>query len=160
MSIAMFRKRELQGEETSHSNLTMCEPTIHRYMPQIEAGYKTLVNLRDNWEDKTQAYDGDVVRRDLGTVGVKSPLFNIRKTFLKAWQIIAETSEDDAFIEELESEWNDVINGISSVDFQLYSVSFTELRESKESLLTQGRAALVELIAVYAKMLDNFRTVL
>lgn len=97
------------------------------------------------------------MRRDLGTVGVKSPLFNIRKAFLKAWQIIAETSQDDEMIERLETEWNDVLNGISSVDFQLYSVGFTELTETKDSLLKQGKAALDELIVVYSNMLDDFR---
>lgn len=127
-------------------------------MPQIEAGYKTLLSLRDNWGDKTAAYDGDVVRRDLGTVGLKSPLFNIRKVLFKAWQIIADTSPDDALVEELETEWNDVVNGISSVDFQLYSVSFTELQESKNSLITQGRAALDDLITTYSKMLDHFHS--
>lgn len=129
-------------------------------MPQIEAGYKTLLSLRDNWEQKTAAYDGDVVRRDLGTVGLKSPLFNIRKTLFKAWQVIANSSPDDELVERLESEWNDVVSGISSVDFQLYSVSFTELRESKDSLITQGRAALDDLIKVYSDMLVDFNSVL
>lgn len=128
-------------------------------MPQIEAGYKTLLSLRDSWTDKTSAYDGDVVRRDLGTVGVKSPLFNIRKPLFKAWQLVAETSQDDAFIEDLETEWNDVVSGISSVDFQLYSVSFTELKENKDTLLRQGRAALDDLISIYSKMLEDFNSV-
>lgn len=127
-------------------------------MPQIEAGYKTLLDLRDNWEAKTGAYDGDVVRRDLGTVGVKSPLFSIRKTFLKAWQVIAETSSDEELIERLESEWNDVLDKISSVDFQLYSVGFTELRETKDSLVTQGRASLDSLISIYTDMLNDFKS--
>lgn len=127
-------------------------------MPQIEAGYKTLTNLRDNWEAKTSAYDGDVIRRELGTVGVKSPLFGIRKVFLKAWQLIAEESPDQDLIERLESEWNDVLDKISSVDFQLYSVGFTELRETKDSLVTQGRASLDSLISVYDDMLNDFKS--
>lgn len=130
---------------------------ISTYLPQIEEGYKTLTSLRDNWEQKTAAYDGDVVRRDLGTVGVKSPLFNIRKAFFKAWQLVAESSQDDEMIERLEGEWNDVLNGISSVDFQLYSVGFTELTETKDSLVKQGRVALDDLISVYSDMLTDFR---
>lgn len=129
-------------------------------MPQIEAGYNTLIYLRNNWVDKTSAYDGDVVRRDLGTVGVKSPLFGLRKVLFKAWQTVADSSQDDALIDRLDTEQNDVINAISSVDFQLYSVSFTDLRESKESLLTQGRAALDDLISIYSQMLDDFHSVL
>lgn len=125
-------------------------------MPQIKAGYETLLNLRDNWEEKTKAYDGDVVRRELGTVGVKSPLFSIRKVFLKAWQLVAQESSDQELIERLESEWNDVLDKISSVDFQLYSVGFTELLETKDSLVTQGRAALDSLISVYTDMINDF----
>lgn len=133
---------------------------LRRYMPQIEAGYSTLLELREKWTDKTKAYDGDIGRRDLGTVGVKSPLFNIRKTLLKAWQIIAETSDSDTLIEDLETEWNDVVSGISSVDFQLYTVSFTDLTESKDSLLVLARGALDDLIAVYSSMLDKFHSAL
>lgn len=127
-------------------------------MPQIEAGYQALLDLRENWDAKTKDYDGDVVRRVLGTVGVKSPLFNIRKPLFKSWQIVADTTTDDALIERLESEWNEVINGIASVDFQLYSVSFTELTESKENLLSQGRKALSDTIDVYSDMLNDFRS--
>lgn len=128
-------------------------------MPQIEAGYQALVDLERNWSLKTRDYDGDVVRRVLGTVGVKSPLFNIRKSFLKSWQIISETSEDYDLIDRLETEWNDVINGISSIDFQLYSVSFTELTESKDSLITQGKKALDDTIEIYANLLKDLRSV-
>lgn len=129
-------------------------------MPQIEAGYKALLDLEENWDAKTKDFDGDVVRRILGTVGVKSPLFNIRKSFLKAWQIIAESSSDDDLIERLESEWNDVISGIASVDFQLYSVSFTELTESKENLVIQGKKALQEVIHNYDDLLKDIHSVL
>ena len=92
-------------------------------MRQIGAGYQTLLSLRDILDAKTCNYDGDVV----------SPLFNIRKIFFKAWQIIDKTSSDFELIDRLESEWNEVVIGISSVDFRLYSVSFTELTESKET---------------------------
>lgn len=127
-------------------------------MPQIEAGYEALLKLEREWDLKTRSYDGDVVRRVLGTVGVTSPLFNIRKSFLKSWQIIAESSQDYDLIDRLESEWNDVLNGISSIDFQLYAVSFTELTESKESLLLQGKKALDDTIAIYANVLTDIRS--
>lgn len=129
-------------------------------MPQIQAGYDALVDLEQNWESKTKGYDGDVVRRVIGTVGVKSPLFNIRKPFFKSWQIIAETSPDNELIERLESEWNDVVTGISSVDFQLYSVSFTELTESKDKLLTLARGALKDTIAIYQNLLRDLKSAL
>lgn len=127
-------------------------------MPQIEAGYNALVDLERNWDAKTKGYDGDVVRRILGTVGLKSPLFNIRKPFLKSWQIISETSSDFDLIDRLEGEWNDVVSGISSMDFQLYSVSFTELEESKESLLKNGKRALDDTLAIYADLLKDLKS--
>lgn len=127
-------------------------------MPQIEAGYDALIQLQRNWDLKTRDFDGDVVRRVLGTVGVRSPLFNIRKTFLKAWQIISETSSDYDLIDRLESEWNDVVSGISSIDFQLYSVSFTELTESKQSLVVQGKKALDDTIKIYSNLLKDLRS--
>lgn len=55
------------------------ESTLASFMPQIRDGYRALVDLQTNWEKNTQDFDGDVVRRVLGTVGVKSPLFNIKK---------------------------------------------------------------------------------
>lgn len=129
-------------------------------MPQIQAGYDALVQLQREWEAKTKDYDGDVVRRVLGTVGVKSPLFNIRKPFLKSWQIISQESPDFDLIDRLEGEWNDVINGISSIDFQLYSVSFTELQESKDSLIKQGKRALDETVNIYGDLLKDLRSTL
>lgn len=125
-------------------------------MPQIQAGYDTLLNLNANWEEKTKDFDGDVVRRALGTVGVVSPLFNIRKTFFKAWQIASSSNVlDDEAIERMDTDWNAVLDGISSIDFQLYSVSFTELQESKEHLIQQGKVALGETISHYASFLSD-----
>eukprot|EP00177_Eucheuma_denticulatum_P002714 GFKZ01004879.1.p1 GENE.GFKZ01004879.1~~GFKZ01004879.1.p1 ORF type:complete len:218 (+),score=23.75 GFKZ01004879.1:144-797(+) len=133
---------------------------VATYMPQIEAGYSALVSLQSDWVAKTRDFDGDVVRRVLGTVGVKSPLFNIRKSFMKAWQVIAESSDDFALIDRMESEWNDVLNGISAVDYQLYSVSFTELVENKETLIANGKRTLDETIGIYADLLQDFRSVI
>lgn len=129
-------------------------------MPQIEAGYNALVSLERDWGARTQDFDGDVVRRVLGTVGVKSPLLNIGKSFLKAWKIVADSSDDFDLIDRMESEWNDVLNGISSVDFQLYSVSFTELDENKRSLLVNGKKALDGTIAAYGDFLNDLQSVI
>jgi hypothetical protein len=53
-------------------------------------------------------------------VGVASPLFNIRKTFLRAWKMITESGEvDEEHVDRLETAWNLVLDGISSVDFQV-----------------------------------------
>jgi hypothetical protein len=124
--------------------------TLAPLMPQIRDGYDALVALSADWDRTTAAMDGDVVRRVLGTVGVASPLFNIRKTFLKAWQIIAESGEvDEGIIDRMESEWNAVLDGLSSIDFQVYSVGFTELQETKLNLLASCKAALDSTILTY-----------
>lgn len=123
---------------------------------QIDDGYAALLDLQESWDRKTAAQDGDVVRRILGTVGVKSPLFNIRKTFLRAWKMIAESGEvDEETIERLESAWNLVLDGLSSVDFQSYSVGYTELQETKLSLLEKAKYALDDTVKSYKEFLDG-----
>ena len=53
---------------------------------KLLAGYETLVDLIDNWPryagDKEEV-KGDSVRRQIGTVGNKSPLVGIRKVLLR-----------------------------------------------------------------------------
>jgi hypothetical protein len=53
------------------------------YYTILKAGETELRNLLAEWEErtitKTGAYDGDAVRRAIGTVGVGSPLFGIDK---------------------------------------------------------------------------------
>lgn len=115
-----------------------------------------MKDLQQNWEQKTAAMDGDVVRRIIGTVGVASPMFNIRKTFLRAWQMIAESGEvDEEHIDRLETAWNLVLDGVSSIDFQVYSVGFTELNETKVSLLEKSKGALDDAVDVYKMFLDE-----
>jgi hypothetical protein len=50
---------------------------VSTYFSQIDAGYKTLVELSERWDEYIAAGDGDVVRRRLGTVGDKSPVIYI-----------------------------------------------------------------------------------
>lgn len=123
---------------------------------QINDGYAALLELQENWDRKTAAQDGDVVRRIVGTVGVKSPLFNIRKTFLRAWKMIAESGEvDEEAIDRLETAWNLVLDGLSSIDFQTYSVGFTELQETKLSLLEKAKGSLDDTVNVYKTFIDE-----
>lgn len=123
---------------------------------QINDGYDAMADLQENWEKKTAAMDGDVVRRIIGTVGVSSPMFNIRKTFLRAWQMIAESGKaDEELIDRLETAWNLVLDGVSSIDFQVYSVGFTELNETKVSLLEKSKDSLDETVDVYEMFLNE-----
>lgn len=115
-----------------------------------------MADLQENWEKKTAAMDGDVVRRIIGTVGVSSPMFNIRKTFLRAWQMIVESGKaDEELIDRLETAWNLVLDGVSSIDFQVYSVGFTELNETKVSLLEKSKDSLDETVDVYEMFLNE-----
>ena len=50
---------------------------VSTYFSQIDAGYKTLVELSERWDEYIAAGDGDVVRRRLGTVGDKSPVLYV-----------------------------------------------------------------------------------
>jgi hypothetical protein len=130
--------------------------TLAELMVQIDDGYAALAGLQRDWALKTAALDGDVIRRVIGTVGVSSPLFNIRKTFLRAWQIIAESGEcDEEQIDRLETAWNLVLDGISSVDFQSYSIGFTELMETKLSLVEKSKASLDNTVEAYKTFLDG-----
>jgi enoyl-[acyl-carrier-protein] reductase (NADH) len=95
----------------------------------------------------------------LGTVGVASPLFNIRKVFVRAWQIVVENAGDnvdETLIDRMESEFSAVLDQISSIDFQIYSVGFTEMRETKENLIASSKVALDEMINQYRLFVADF----
>ncbi|KAJ8903495.1 hypothetical protein NDN08_004601 [Rhodosorus marinus] len=127
---------------------------LETWLPQIEAGYDTLVNLESNWNNATKDYDGDIVRRALGTVGVKSPLFNVKKAFEGAWNSKKLADIDIDELEELQDLTDSILNQIASVDFQLYSVNFTELNPTKQRLVEQGKDALDKLLADYKRYLE------
>lgn len=62
--------------------ITYIPQHIHTSQPtQVLAGYKELVALDGPEWAETKAKGGDEVRRRLGYVGTKSPLFNIQKAF-------------------------------------------------------------------------------
>ena len=90
---------------------------------------------------------------------MKSPLVNIRKSFLGAWKVISDDSSvSDERVGELEELWNDILNSISSIDFQLYSVNFTELNETKENLVKTGKKELDKTVDLYKKFLEKLPT--
>lgn len=130
-------------------------------MPQIRAGYQALVDLESNWVAQTRDYDGDKIRRVLGSVGVTSPLFNIRKSFVNAWKIAANSPQlEQEIVEEMDTDWNLVLDGISSIDYQCYSVTFTELESTKDSLFEQAKAGLHDTIGHYKTFVDNLEKIL
>ncbi|KAA8499464.1 hypothetical protein FVE85_7049 [Porphyridium purpureum] len=128
--------------------------SLEEYRSQIDAGYDVMLDLERNWTERTKAFDGDIVRRYLGTVGKSSPLFNIKKAFMAVWKSLSERDDvSDADLEELNEKYNLVLDGISGVDFQLYSVNFSELRPTKEKLIEDGKKALDKTVGIYKEVL-------
>lgn len=84
-----------------------------------------------------------------------SPLFGIRKVFLRVWQIVSDSTTDYDLVDRMESEWNGVLDGISNVDFQVYSVGFTELLETKLNLLAKSKEALDRTIQLYEQFVAD-----
>jgi len=128
---------------------------VETFLPQIDDGYKVLQDLEKNWKAKTEALDGDVVRRLIGTVGVTSPLFNIRKALTGVGDAVLNKMDvSDETVETLQEASGAILDGISAIDFQLYSVNFTELLPTKEKLINQGKQALDQLMIDYKRYLD------
>ncbi|EKX45998.1 hypothetical protein GUITHDRAFT_163075 [Guillardia theta CCMP2712] len=73
---------------------------------KIRAGYATLVDLIENWTKYAGSGDelnGDNVRRQVGTVGNKSPLLGIRKALLRKQVDIDLFEEFDKSLQEIDS---------------------------------------------------------
>lgn len=93
---------------------------LEKYLPKIQAGYDTLLELQKRWEEKTAARDGDVIRRMLGTVGVTSPLLNIRKAFEGVSQVVFDLPDvSDETIEALNERYTGILDGLSSVRIEI-----------------------------------------
>merc|ERR1711966_156031 len=87
---------------------------------RIKAGYETFVDLLENWGkyagEGKEAVNGDNVRRQIGTVGNKSPLFNIRKVLLRK-------GVDIDLFEEFEKEYSQIEANSYSAIFADFSTS-------------------------------------
>lgn len=55
----------------------------------------------------------------------------------------------------MEGEWNGVLDGISNIDFQVYSVGFTELLETKLNLLDKSKQALDQTVSLYQQFVAD-----
>jgi hypothetical protein len=86
--------------------ITPCDAPTQASNKRILAGYATLLDLYDNWEKyagKGEEANGDNVRRQIGTVGNKSPLFGIRKVLLKRGLDLDLFEEFDRFLVKIDS---------------------------------------------------------
>merc|ERR1711966_87321 len=103
-----------------------------------------------------EAGDGDVVRRQLGTVGNKSPLHNVRKAFEGALKVAAKSPDfepDD--LDALDDEFNAILQGIAEVDYNLYSTAFVGTAEVADKLRADGKKAVQKTLGLYRKF-DKF----
>ncbi|EKX41636.1 hypothetical protein GUITHDRAFT_164343 [Guillardia theta CCMP2712] len=125
---------------------------VSTYLSQIDAGYQTLVELQEKWDGYIAAGDGDVIRRRLGTVGNKSPLFNIRKAFEGAMKACARRSDiSGEELDELEEEFNIILSLIAEVDYNLYSTGYVGTDETASTLRENGKSALDRVLSKYEK---------
>lgn len=127
---------------------------VEAYLPQLRAGAQTLQSLQERWD--TLVTNGDDVRRELGTVGLKSPLLNIRKTFEAASRAASAAGADPEVLDALDDGVDEITSGIGAVDFQVYSIGFTELEPTKRGLAEKSKEKLDEVVTRYARVLQLF----
>jgi len=122
------------------------------YYSQIHAGLETLEELDQRWDSYIEAGDGDVVRRRLGTVGNKSPLHNIRKAFEGALKVAAKSPVvEEQTLDELDVDFNAILQGIAEVDYNLYSTAFVGTDETASKLRADGKSSLAKALKLYRK---------
>jgi len=127
---------------------------VAAYLPQLRAGEQTLQSLQSRWD--TLVTNGDDVRRELGTVGLKSPLLNIRRTLEAASRAASEAGADPEVLDELDEGVDAITSGIGAIDFQVYSIGFTELEPTKRSLAEKSKEKLDEVVVTYADVLKLY----
>jgi len=141
-------------KDGARTKVTGDKNKVSTYFSQIDAGYQTLVELADRWDEYIAAGDGDVVRRRLGTVGDKSPLHNVRKAFEGALTAIGKLPPD--VVDEETLDWLDenstaILNLIAEVDSNLYSTAFVGTEETSDVLRAQGKTALDKCLTKYTQ---------
>ncbi|GAB0495191.1 hypothetical protein MMPV_006489 [Pyropia vietnamensis] len=127
---------------------------VETYLPQLRAGAVTLKSLQERWD--TLISNGDDVRRELGTVGLKSPLLNIRKTFEMASRAASAAGADPEVLEALDDGVDAITSGLGAVDYQVYSIGYTELEPTKRGLAAKSKEKLDEVIVRYDEVVQLF----
>ncbi|CAM9422384.1 unnamed protein product [Heterosigma akashiwo] len=126
----------------------------------ILAGYKELCQLDKNWEKiVVNREDGDVIRRYLGTVGVKSPLFQINKAFNGVKDAVGNNPdkyEDTIEVVDFVEASNDALQHIQQADFLAYSQNFANFGNGGggEDYIALSRVQVKEAIASYKDILE------
>lgn len=126
---------------------------VEAYLPQLRAGAVTLKSLQQRWD--TLVTNGDDVRRELGTVGLKSPLLNIRKTFEAASRAASAAGADPEVLDALDDGVDAITSGLGAVDFQVYSIGYTELEPTKRGLAEKSKEKLDEVVVRYDEVIGT-----
>jgi len=146
------RAYETKGSATK---LTGPKDKLSTFYPQINAGYITLVDLNDRWDQYNESGDGDVIRRRIGTVGSKSPLHNIRKVCEGAVKCVSRKPELNAEqFDELDELLNSLMGSIDEIDYYSYSTAFVGTQETADNLRNDAKTALGKALKRYRRFLD------
>lgn len=114
---------------------------------RIRAGYATLMDLYDNWDKYAGTGEdafGDNVRRQVGTVGNKSPLFGIRKVLLRK-------GVDLDLFEELDRK-------LTKIDADAYSAIFADSSTAPKrgyEYMKDAKQETKQAIKVYKQVMDS-----
>lgn len=136
------------------------------YFAQLRAGRDEMQRLIRDWTKITKAdgdtdFDGDAVRRVIGTVGVSSPLLAIEKTLTKVRKgVLADPKYEYVDVEELVELSQDVVQGLRDTDLLAYSTIFADPSgnagvpdQNSKAYLEKTRKALLKTMAEYDKLL-------
>ena len=154
-----FNSEQRQYSQLHHhktiANAAESRPTSLEYEQQILAGYDKLEELVLKW-DKLEDH-GDAVRRYLGTVGTKSPLFKLDRAFRCIREDIFAGEERYADLDALEfaEQSQAVLDGIKNSDFLAYSSIFSSYGNGGDdiNLVNSSKEQVVETIRIYKDLL-------
>uniref|UniRef100_A0A6U4SMM7 Uncharacterized protein n=1 Tax=Hemiselmis andersenii TaxID=464988 RepID=A0A6U4SMM7_HEMAN len=146
------RAYETKGAATK---LTGPKNKLSTFYPQINAGYLTLVDLDERWDQYNDSGDGDVIRRRIGTVGSQSPLHNIRKVFEGAVKSVSKRPELSAEeFDELDELFNSLLESFAEIDYNAYSTAFVVTQEVSGNLRLEAKKALGTALSKYKRFIE------
>lgn len=155
IDITLDKSQSLKLHHHKVANAAESKPSSREYEQQIVAGYDKLEELLAKW-DKLEDH-GDAVRRYLGTVGTKSPLFKLDRAFRCIREDIFAGEERYADLDALEfaEQSQAVLDGIKNSDFLAYSSIFSSYGNGGDdiNLVNSSKDQVVETIRMYKDLL-------
>jgi hypothetical protein len=140
------------------------------YYEQLRAGRSEMQRCLDDWVTLTHAdretdFDGDAVRRIIGTVGTGSPLMRIDKVFDKLRIACFDDPRfADVDVERLVELAEGTVQGLRDTDYLAYSAIFADPSgnagvpgKSSKDYLAKTRFELKATLGKYDKLLKLFK---